>query len=116
MPRNAREEMAMTRWDEQESSGMFMLGAIAGALVGAGVALLMAPKTGAQVRRELNSGLSTVKDAAAKRYRDMADKANQKFGQDERASTMTGDRYTGGSTASTGDSFTATPGTSGYQG
>lgn len=115
----------MARWDEQDSgNSMFLLGALAGALVGAGVALLMAPKTGAQMRRELNSGLNTAKDAAARRYRDIADKASQgyrdladkagqKLGQD-RTST-TGDRYNGGTTASMGDSFTATPGTSGYQ-
>ena len=36
---------------ESTGSGMFLLGALAGALVGAGVALLMAPKTGAEIRR-----------------------------------------------------------------
>ncbi len=106
----------MARWNDQDSSNsMFVLGALAGALVGAGVALLMAPKTGAQVRRELNSGLSTVKDAATRRYRDIADKAGQRLGHDDRTSTLTGDRYNGGNTASMGDSFTATPGSSGYQ-
>ena len=105
----------MARWDDQgPGNSMFLLGALAGALVGAGVALLMAPKTGAQVRRELNSGFNTVKDAASRRYRDIADKAGQKLGYEERTSA-TGDRYNGGSTASMGDSFTATPGTSGYQ-
>ena len=116
----------MARWNEQDSSNsMFLLGALAGALVGAGVALLMAPKTGAQMRRELNSGLNTAKDAAARRYREVADKASQgyreladkagqKLGQDNRTSTS-GDRYNGGTTASMGDSYSATPGTGGYQ-
>lgn len=116
----------MARWDDQESSNsMFLLGALAGALVGAGVAMLMTPKTGAQVRRELNSGFNTAKDAAARRYRDiadkasqnyrdLADKASQKLGYEERTSS-TGDRYNGGTSASMGDSFTAAPGTGGYQ-
>lgn len=127
----------MARWNEQDSSNsMFLLGALAGALVGAGVALLMAPKTGAQMRRELNSGLNTAKDAAARRYREVADKASQgyrevadkasqgyreladkagqKLGQDNRTSTS-GDRYNGGTAASMGDSYSATPGTGGYQ-
>lgn len=116
----------MARWNEDQTSSntTFLLGALAGALVGAGVALLMAPKSGAQMRRELNSGLTSAKDAAARRYRDLADKASQNYrdiadkasqtlGQDRTSST--GDRYNGGNTASTGDSFTATPGTSGYQ-
>ena len=104
----------MARWDDQDSgNSMFVLGALAGALVGAGVALLMAPKTGAQVRRELNSGFNTVKDAAARRYRDVADKASQMYEDKVSRSTTAADRYNGGSTAS--DSFTATPGTTGYQ-
>ena len=104
----------MARWDEQDSgNSMFLLGALAGALVGAGVALLMAPKTGAQVRRELNSGLSSVKDAAARRYRDVADKATQMYEEKVARSTTATDRFNGGTTSN--DSFTATPGTSGYQ-
>ena len=49
----------MARWNDQDSagSGMFLLGALAGALVGAGVALLMAPKPGAEVRQDLKPGL-----------------------------------------------------------
>lgn len=105
----------MARWNEEDSgNSMFLLGALAGALVGAGVALLMAPKSGAEMRRGLNSGLNSAKDAAARRYRDLADKAGQKLGYEERTSS-TGDRFNGGSTASMGDSFTATPGASGYQ-
>ena len=104
----------MTRWNDQESAGngLFLLGALAGALVGAGVALLLAPKTGAQVRRELSSGFNTAKDAAARRYRDIADKANQKLGHDGK----TADRgVNGGTGAPYGESYTANPGTSGYQ-
>ena len=63
--------------EKQESagSGMFLLGAVAGALVGAGVALLMAPKPGAEMRQDLNQGFNSLRDAAARRYREMADKA-----------------------------------------
>lgn len=73
----------MTRWNDQESSGSgtFLLGALAGALVGAGVALLMAPKSGAETRQELNSGYNSVRDAASRRYRDLADRANAKLGE-----------------------------------
>jgi gas vesicle protein len=73
----------MNRWNDQETAGssMFLLGALAGALVGAGVALLMAPKSGAEVRQGLSSGYSSVRDAAARRYRDMADRASAKIDQ-----------------------------------
>lgn len=82
----------MTRWNDQESagSGMFLLGALAGALVGAGVALLMAPKTGAQVRQDLNTGINSIRGAAARRYRDIADKASSKLGYDEKTHAFEG--------------------------
>ena len=73
----------MNRLNDQESngSGTFLLGALAGALVGAGVALLMAPKSGAQTRQDLNAGYNSVRDVAARRYRDLAERANTKLGE-----------------------------------
>jgi len=102
----------MARWSDQDSAGngMFLLGALAGALVGAGVALLMAPKSGQQVRQDLNQGFNTVKDAAAKRYREVADKATALYEQ-----KTAGDRFNGGTTAPNSESFPSTPGTGGYQ-
>jgi len=95
----------MNRWNDQEStgSGMFLLGALAGALVGAGVALLMAPKSGAEVRQDLSSGYNTMRDAAARRYRDIADRATAKIEQ-------TVDSYTGRTSSSMGNTTTSTTG------
>ena len=88
----------MTRWNDREStgSGSFLLGALAGALVGAGVALLMAPKAGAEVRKDLSDGYSSVRDAAARRYRDLADRASQKIDE-------TVDQYTARTSSTRGD-------------
>ena len=84
----------MASWNDQEStgSGMFLLGAVAGALLGAGVALLMAPKPGAEVRRDLSDGYNSVRDAASRRYRDIADRASAKV-----------DQYTGRSSSTMSD-------------
>lgn len=68
----------MRLMNEQEStgsSGLFLLGAVAGALVGASVALLMAPKPGVEMRNDLNASFNSLRDAAARRYREMADRA-----------------------------------------
>ena len=93
----------MARYDQDSAgSGMFLLGALAGALVGAGVALLMAPKSGAEVRQDLSSGYNTMRDAAARRYRDLADRASAKIEQ-------TVDQY-GRSTSSTSVGNTSTSG------
>ena len=90
----------MTRWNDQESagSGLFLLGALAGALVGAGVALLMAPKTGAETRQDLSSGYNSVRDAASRRYREIADRASSKVEQytGRSASSSMGDTSTTG--------------------
>ena len=106
----------MTRWNEHSApgGGSFLLGALAGALVGAGVALLMAPKTGAQVRRELNSGINSVRDAASRRYREIADRAGVRGGT-ERSTSTAGGFTPPGATGPIGESFSSTPGTSGYQ-
>ena len=53
----------------------FATGLITGALVGAGLALLFAPKAGAELRSDLNGSMTSVRDAVARRYRALADLA-----------------------------------------
>jgi len=91
----------MNRWDDREStsSGMFLLGAVAGAMVGAGVALLMAPKSGAEVRQDLSEGYNSMRDTASKRYRDLADRANAKLGDLEKQVNQYASRATSGSSS-----------------
>jgi gas vesicle protein len=100
----------MTRWNDEESTGnsTFLLGALAGALVGAGVALLMAPKAGADVRRDLSDGYSSVRDAAARRYRDMADRASAKFDEASARFEEKVDQYKGRNSSTSGDATSPT--------
>jgi gas vesicle protein len=100
-----KKEIAMNRWnDDSTGSGMFLLGAVAGALVGAGVALLMAPRTGAETRQELSSGYNTMRDAAARRYRDIADRATAKLEKLEEKV----DQYSGRTSSTMGDAASTT--------
>jgi len=96
----------MTRWNEQESagSGTFLMGALAGALVGAGIALLVAPKSGAQVRQDLSTGYNSMRDAAARRYRDLADKATQKFDEASARLEQKVDQYSARTSSTVSDS------------
>jgi gas vesicle protein len=98
-------EKAMTRWNDEQTtgSGTFLLGALAGALVGAGVALLMAPKPGAEVRRDLSDGYSSVRDAASRRYRDIADRASAKIDQASAKIEEKVDQYKGRTSSTMGD-------------
>jgi gas vesicle protein len=102
-------EKSMTRWNDEQSTGngMFLLGAIAGALVGAGVALLMAPKAGAEVRKDLSDGYSSVRDAAARRYRDMADRASAKLDEATAKFEEKVDQYKGRAASTINDATSA---------
>jgi len=63
--------------DGNGGSSMFLLGAIAGAVVGAGVALLVAPKTGAETREDLTNGYASLRETVARRYKEVADRASE---------------------------------------
>ena len=65
--------------DSGMGSAMFLLGAVTGAVVGAGVALLVAPKTGAETRQDVGASLASFRDAAVRRYREMAERAGVEF-------------------------------------
>jgi gas vesicle protein len=58
-----------------EHERSFGSGMMVGVLVGAGVALLFAPKTGSQLRGDLSGSMSSMRDAIARRYRALADRA-----------------------------------------
>jgi gas vesicle protein len=53
----------------------FTSGILAGAVIGGALALLFAPKSGTQLREELGESMGSVRDALAKRYRELADRA-----------------------------------------
>ena len=59
---------------EDQNAG-FAAGMITGAIVGAGLALLLAPKSGAALRDELGESWMTLREAVGRRYRDLAERA-----------------------------------------
>jgi gas vesicle protein len=65
----------MFNGERESTSAGFALGVMVGALAGAGLALLFAPKPGAQLRGELGESITTMRDAAARRLRNLADQA-----------------------------------------
>src|SRR4029453_9705023 len=60
---------------EPEGTPGFAAGLITGALIGAGLALLMAPKSGIALRNELEESWTTLRDAVGRRYRGIAARA-----------------------------------------
>ena len=59
---------------ERGESG-FAAGLLTGAMVGAGLALLFAPKAGAELRGDLGESVTSVRDAVARRYHALAEMA-----------------------------------------
>ena len=66
MDEKFREEVASSH--DHESRHPFALGVLTGAAVGAGVALLYAPRTGAQMRHDLGDQLSRAKGSCSAGY------------------------------------------------
>ena len=60
---------------ERDHTAGFTIGVISGAVVGAGLALLFAPKSGAAFRSNIAESVEPLRAAIAKRYQDLADRA-----------------------------------------
>lgn len=61
--------------NEQDHGAGFAVGAITGAIIGGGMALLFAPKPGAELRGELSESMTSMREAVARRYRELAERA-----------------------------------------
>lgn len=60
----------------EESSGSFLLGALVGGVVGAAAALLLAPKTGKELRITLSNQASSIKERTADLRENVMSKGN----------------------------------------
>jgi gas vesicle protein len=60
---------------DRESRAGFATGMFAGLLFGASVALLLAPKAGADLRGDIGESVGSLRDAVNRRYRELAARA-----------------------------------------
>lgn len=65
----------MYRTDSRDSGSGFAMGVISGAVVGAGLALLFAPKAGRALRSDLAESMDALRSAIADRYETLAARA-----------------------------------------
>ncbi len=61
--------------NQRDNGSGFVTGVLMGAMVGAGVALLFAPKAGADLRGDLGESVTSMRDAVTRHYRELARKA-----------------------------------------
>jgi gas vesicle protein len=105
------------RIEREEGSGAFLMGLLAGTVLGAGLGMLFAPKAGSELRTQLSEQANKLRDTASETYNQASEKVTQMVDRGREAydrARTTASRA--GETASrAGESFGAT-GTAGSPG
>jgi gas vesicle protein len=109
------------RFEREEGSGAFLMGLLAGTVLGAGLGMLFAPKAGADLRNQLSEQAGRLRNTAANTYGQASEKVTQMVerGRDaydrarttaQRAAESLGATGTAGSSGSPSPSPLGTPG------
>ena len=117
------------RYEREDGGGSFLMGLLAGTVLGAGLGMLFAPKAGNELRNQLGESAGRIRTTANDAYQQATDKVSQMVdrGKDayQRARTSPGGSEdlgiggTSGTMGNTGSSYSgagssySTPGTSG---
>jgi gas vesicle protein len=107
------------RFEREEGGGSFLMGLLAGTVLGAGLGMLFAPKAGSELRSQLGTQFADqtgkLRDAADPLYQQASDKVSQIVDRGREAYDRA--RSSVNSMASTGTSGTSnTPGSTGSTG
>ena len=108
------------RFEREDRGGSFLMGLLAGTVLGAGLGMLFAPKSGSQLRSQIGNTISDqtnrLKDAADSTYQQASDKVSQMVDRGREAydrarssvgSLASGTSGTSGSTGTAGSSGTS---------
>lgn len=98
--------------DESTGGGAFLMGLVAGAVLGAGIGMLLAPKAGSELRGQLGDTASRLRERAAEGYGRVSEMYSRRRGSAGSTGSESGFQSGTGSYAG---GTTGTPaGTSGY--
>jgi gas vesicle protein len=106
------------RFEREDGGGSFLMGLLAGTVLGAGLGMLFAPKTGSELRSQLGEQAGRLRTQATDGYQQASEKVTQGYQQATEKVSQIVDRgreayeraRTTGSTGSTGSTSTS-PGT-----
>jgi len=107
------------RFEREDGSGSFLMGLLAGTVLGAGLGMLFAPKTGSELRSQLGEQAGKLKTTAADGYTQATEKVSQIVDRGREAyekarsnvsSGMTGSNTGVGTTGTTGNTSSGTTG------
>lgn len=97
------------RFEKEEGGGSFLMGLLAGTVLGAGLGMLFAPKTGSELRSQLGEQAGKLRSTAADGYSQASEKVSQMVDRGreayDRARTSVSDMASTGTTGSTGSSI-----------
>jgi gas vesicle protein len=65
------------RIEREEGSGAFLMGLLAGTVLGAGLGMLFAPKAGSELRSQLSEQANKLRDTANETYNQASEKVTQ---------------------------------------
>jgi len=102
------------RFEREDGGGSFLMGLLAGTVLGAGLGMLFAPKAGSELRSQLGEQAGRLRNQATDGYQQASEKVSQIVDRGREAyerarssaSGMGGSTGTTGSTTSTGGSQT----------
>lgn len=98
------------RFEREDGGGSFLMGLLAGTVLGAGLGMLFAPKTGSELRSQLGEQAGRLRNQANDTYQQASDKVSQIVDRGreayERARSGGG---MGSNTGSTGPGTTSSP-------
>jgi gas vesicle protein len=113
------------RFEREEGGGSFLMGLLAGTVLGAGLGMLFAPKAGSELRSQIGSQIADqtgkIREAADPYYQQATEKVSQivdrgREAYDRARSSVSGMAAQGTSGASTTSSSTGTVGTTSSSG
>jgi gas vesicle protein len=111
------------RIEREEGGGSFLMGLLAGTVLGAGLGMLFAPRTGSELRNQLSEQAGRLRSTANETYHQATEKVSQMMDRGREAydrarsgvGTSTGTIGTTGSLGNTGNlGPTGTTGSTGY--
>lgn len=97
------------RYEKEDGGGSFLMGLLAGTVLGAGLGMLFAPKAGNELRSQLGESAGRLRTTANDAYQQATEKVTEMVDRGK-------DAYQRARTSSPGDDGPSTSGTSGTMG
>ena len=102
------------RYEREDGGGSFLMGLLAGTVLGAGLGMLFAPKAGNELRTQLNEQAGRLRSSANDTYHQASEKVSQMVDRGREAyERARGGMGTTGSPTDTGFGTTGSAGTTG---